>query len=63
MNRNCLTISFTANAKKVVLPKAQTANYEHAKDNGLSLIFTIKFGTISLKHIGNLLRKIHLLQR
>ena len=56
----------TANSIKVVLPKADTVNYERTRDDGLLLIFTSKLGIVSYKphreHIGNLLRQIYLLQ-
>ena len=52
---------------KAVLPKARTADYERARDNGLLLIFTPKLRIMSKKHlgghIGNLQRQIPLLQR
>ena len=47
--------------------RAWTVNYEHARDDGLLLIFTSKLGIISLKqhrgHIGNLRRQTYLLQK
>ena len=53
----------TANSVKVVLLKALAVNYEHARDEGLLLIFTSELGIIPLKqhreHIGNLLRQIY----
>ena len=61
--------SFTANSIKVVLPKAQTVNYERAGDDGLLPIFTSKLGIISLKQLNLLIyyyffgQLIYLLQR
>ena len=37
-------LSYTANSIKVVLVKAQTVNFECARDDGLSLIFPSNLG-------------------